>query len=255
MAMINTLSAGPSGAPQDIEFKAESDQTAQKYVIILPDPFDKDKEHLLMIAMHGHGSDRWQYVKDMRGECKGARDIAAKYDMIFISPDYRAKTSWMGPKAEVDLKQIIAEVKTRYKISKVLLVGGSMGGTSALIFTALHPDLISGVSAQNATANLIDYPNFTDAIAASYGGTAQQIPDEYRRRSPEFFPERFNMPVAFTTGGRDTQVPPDSVLRLYEKIKSANPNVLLIHRPEGGHATGYEDTLAAIEFVVSHILK
>jgi hypothetical protein len=25
--------------------------------------------------------------------------------MIFVSPDYRAKTSWMGPKAEADMVQ------------------------------------------------------------------------------------------------------------------------------------------------------
>jgi len=56
-----------------------------------------------MIAFHGHGSNRWQYVKDERGECKGARDVALKNNMIFVSPDYRAKTSWMGPKAEADV--------------------------------------------------------------------------------------------------------------------------------------------------------
>ena len=32
-----------------------------------------------------------------------ARAAAVKYCMIYVSPDYRAKTSWMGPKAEADM--------------------------------------------------------------------------------------------------------------------------------------------------------
>ena len=33
-------------------------------------------------------------------------------------------------------------------------------------------------------------------------------------------------------------------------MKTKNPNVLLIHRPEVGHSTTYEDSKAALEFVV-----
>ena len=73
--------------------------------------------------------------------------------MIMVCPDYRAKTSWMGPKAEADVLQIIAELKKQYKIDKVFVCGGSMGGSSALTFTAMHPDLVDGVVSVNGTAN------------------------------------------------------------------------------------------------------
>ena len=106
--------------------------------------------------------------------------------MIFISPDYRAKTSWMGPKAEADLVQIIEKLQCKYRVDRVFLVGGSMGGTSVLTFAALHPDLVAGVSSQNGTANLVEYRLFQDAIAASFGGSKQAIPDEYKKRSAEF---------------------------------------------------------------------
>ena len=125
-----------------------------------------------------------------------------------------------------------------------------MGGTAALIFAALHPDLIAGVGSFNGTANLLEYERFQDAIAASYGGTKTAIPDEYRKRSAEFWPERFTMPVAVTTGGMDDIVPPQSVLRLAEKLQQAKRRVLSIHRAEGGHATNYEDTRAAMEFML-----
>ncbi len=53
-----------------------------------------------------------------------------------------------------------------------------------------------------------------------------------------------------TTGGKDALVPPQSVLRLAAVLKKISPDVLLIHRPEGGHATDYADGRAALEFVL-----
>ncbi len=239
-----------SGEPVDVVFTASVDASEQRFVEVLPPRFDEQMSHDVVIVLHGHGSDRWQFIKDARGECRGVRDVAAKYGLIVVSPDYRAKTSWMGPKAEADVVQIIAEVKQRHHVNRVFVAGGSMGGTSAITFAVLHPELIAGVCSLNGTANLVEYDRFQDAIAASFGGTKAQVPDEYRRRSAEFFPEKLTMPVALTTGGSDTVVPPQSVRRLAERLQQAKRNVLSIHRDEGGHSTNYEDTCAAMEFVL-----
>ena len=144
--MESSLAAGDLGNPVDVEFKADLDGSSQRYVEMLPKDFQPTQPHDLLIALHGHGSDRWQYVKTERDECKAARDFAARHALIMVSPDYRAKTSWMGPQAEADLVQIIALLRNKYCIRKVFLVGGSMGGTSVLIFSALHPELVAGIS-------------------------------------------------------------------------------------------------------------
>ena len=89
-----------AGEPEDIEFKAEFDGTTQKYVQVLPPNFDPEKPADVLIALHGHGSDRWQFVRQARAECRAVRDVASDRGMILISPDYRASTSWMGPSAE-----------------------------------------------------------------------------------------------------------------------------------------------------------
>jgi pimeloyl-ACP methyl ester carboxylesterase len=156
----------------------------------------------------------------------------------------------MGPKAEADVMQIIADVRRRHKVGRVFLAGGSMGGTAALTFTALHPELVAGICSLNGIANLVEYDKFQDARTASFGGTKTEVPDEYKKRSAEFWLERFTMPVAVTTGGRDDVVPPQSVLRLVEKLKQAGRKVLSIHRETGGHSTTYEDTCAAMEFML-----
>ena len=245
-ALLDALVA----VPQDILFKSNLDGTEQRYVELLPPGFDASELHDVVIALHGHGSDRWQFINQTRGECRGVRDVSAKYGLIMVSPDYRARTSWMSPAAEADVVQIIAELKKRHRVGRVFLAGGSMGGTAALTFAVLHPELVAGVCSLNGTANLVDYENFQEARTVSFGGTKAEVPDEYRKRSAEFYPDKFTMPVAFTTGGKDESVPPQSVLRLAEKLKQAGRKVLSIHREDGGHSTSYEDTMTAMEFIL-----
>ena len=235
--MLLASHAALHAEPQDMVFKSALDGTEQRYVELLPDSFDPMMVQDVLIAFHGHGSDRWQFIKDARGECKGLRDVAAKYGLIFVSPDYRAKTSWMGPAAEADVVQIIAELKTRHHVNRVFIAGGSMGGTAVLTFAALHPDLVAGVCSLNGIANLLEYEKFQDARTASYGGSKAEKPDEYQKRSAELWPEKFTMPISLTTGGKDEVVPPASVLRLAETLKQAKRKVLSIHRETGGHST------------------
>ena len=242
------------GPPKDVAFTADVDGTSQRYVEMLPTDFDPAAEHHVLMAFHGHGSDRWQFVRQTRGTGREARRVAAKYGMIFVAPDYRAKTSWMGPKAEADVLQIIRELRARHRVGKVFLVGGSMGGSSVLTFAALHPDLVAGVCSCNGTANHLEYERFQPAIQASFGGTKDEIPLEYKRRRAEYWPEAFTMPVAITAGGKDRSVPPGSVLRLAHVLKQMKRDVLLIYRPDGGHSTKPADSAAALEFVVRRAL-
>lgn len=242
--------AAELSVPEDLTFKAEFDGSIQHYVQMAPKtPTGTTRD--VLIALHGHGSGRWQYVRDARGECKAARDFAAAHGMTYISPDYRATTSWMGPAAEADMVQLIGLLRRQRPGGRVFLTGASMGGTSALIFAALHPGLLAGVASQNGTANMVEYGNFQDAIAASYGGSRADRLEEYKKRSPELAPEKFTMPVAFAVGGRDTTVPPDSVRRLAARLEKLNKkNVFILDRPAGGHATTYQDTMATLEFIL-----
>ena len=234
----------------DVTFTARCDQTEQKYALILPKAFQPDAEYDLLIALHGHGSDRMQYVKDPRDECRAARDVAAARGMIFLSPDYRAKTSWMGPKAEADVVQIIEDMKHNYRTRRVFLTGASMGGSASLTFAALHPDLIAGVASMNGTANHLEYGQFQEAIRDSFGGTKSDKPEEYKRRSAEYWPERFTMPTGITAGGHDKLVPAESVVRLAHVLEAMKAPVKLVYRETGGHDTKYDDARAILEFVI-----
>lgn len=244
-----------SQSPKEISFTSKLDHTTQKYLLSSPPGASAEQTIPLLILLHGHGSDRRQAFNDNVAEFRAARDVAAAHKMLVISPDYRAKTSWMGPAAEADMLQIFDDVKKQYRIGKAILAGASMGGSSALTFTALHPNLVDGVVAMNGTANHLEYENFQDAIKASFGGAKSELPAEYKTRSAEYWPERFTMPIAITAGGKDSTVPPASVLRLAEIVKKLRPdNVLLVYREDGGHSTTYDDSKAAFEFVIDKLI-
>lgn len=244
------------GEMEDVKFKADCDGTEQNYILILPPRFQNGKKCDVLIALHGHGSDRKQPTLDTFPEFRTARKVASENSMIYVSPDYRATTSWMGPSAEADVVQIIGDLKKKYKIGRVFICGASMGGASCLTFTALHPELIDGVASMNGTANHVEYDNFQSFIKNSFGGSKTDIPDEYKKRSAELWPEKFKMPVGIAAGGKDTIVPAKSVLRLAEKLKTANrSNVLLIYREDGGHSTSEDDARAILEFIIKKAPK
>ncbi len=257
VALVVSLKLCPTflaaGEPQDLVFVSDHDRSQQRYVVVTPDKFDPAQPISMLIALHGHGADRWQFVLDERDECRATRDAAKRFGMILVAPDYRAKTSWMGPAAEADTLQIIDLLNKEYRIKQLIISGGSMGGTGALTFAALHPELVDGVVAMNGTANLVDYEGFQDAIAESFGGSKITKQEEYRKRSAELNGERLSMPIAMTTGGRDTIVPPESTIRLADYLSKQKSPVLLIHRPDGGHETNYEDAKRAFDFVLEKL--
>ena len=171
----------------------------------------------------------------------------------------------MGAAAEADTVQLIGLLKNRYKVRKVYLAGGSMGGASVLTFAVLHSELVNGVSVQNGIANLLEYNvdihyvvSVQTAIKDAFGGRSNETPEQYKKRNPEayrnrsaeFHPEKFTMPLAITVGDKDRLAPPQSVLRLAKAVKQHNPNVLVIERPSGGHETNCADTERALEFVI-----
>ena len=251
-----SLSAEPiSGAIEAtlVEFQTK-DGVGERYYEYVPSTFDPDKKTTLIIALHGHGSEFGQVFLGSYKEYCATNDVAAKRNAVVVSPDYGSTTSWMGPKAEKDVVAIIAHQKKKRRYDKVIISGGSMGGSSAMTFTALHPELIDGVVAMNGTANHLEYERFQDAISESFGGTKSEVPLEYKNRSAEYFPERFlGKPTAITLGSLDDVVPPDSARRLAHAIQKMGGTVVVIERADVGHATPYDESVQAFDFVFDNL--
>ena len=137
------FAVGAFASPVERSFRASCDGSEQKYMVIVPE--GQKTFAGALVALHGHGSDRRQFAEDGRGECKAAREAAASRNLVYVSPDYRAKCSWMGPQAESDVLDLLEVLRGEYGVSTFYFCGGSMGGTSALTFAVRHPHLVAGV--------------------------------------------------------------------------------------------------------------
>ena len=73
---LSLVSALGASQPRDISFVAAHDRQEQRYVLMLPEAYDSAQPHDLLICLHGHGSDRWQFVRAERGETRAARAAA-----------------------------------------------------------------------------------------------------------------------------------------------------------------------------------
>jgi len=78
-----------------------------------------------------------------------------------------------------------------------------MGGSAALTFAALHPRLFDGVASMNAVANYLECELLEENVQKAFGGTRAEIPNEYKMRSADFWPEKLAIPVGLTVGGKD----------------------------------------------------
>jgi pimeloyl-ACP methyl ester carboxylesterase len=80
-------------------------------------------------------------------------------------------------------------------MKKTIFCSGSMGGTSNLIYAALHPEDVRGLVIHGAATDLSSYYRWcetqkqpiiheiAEAIRNSYGGTPDEKPDLYLRHS------------------------------------------------------------------------
>jgi len=88
--------AGAFGVVEDVEFLAGCDGVLQRYVVGLPEGFEGGRERDVCVALHGHGSGRWQFVRDGRDECRSTKSSGNQGGMRVLCGKLTAATSAAG---------------------------------------------------------------------------------------------------------------------------------------------------------------
>jgi len=132
---------------------------------------------------------------------------------------------------------------------KFVFISGSMGGTGALIYAALHPEDVAAVAAMcpaTDIASLHAYCAGTDdvrflaeAICSAYGGTPDEVPDVYDRHSALRHRDRLAMPIYIAHGSDDASIP---VAESRALAAAGIPGRLKYREIPGGH---HDSPLAA----------
>ncbi len=154
----------------------------------------------------------------------------------------------MGPSAATQLHQLLNFLRQTHGVRKIVLVGGSMGGTSALIFACLFPQEVAGVLTLCPATDLSSYWHWCQAhadklpvleqihqaITAAYGGTPVTHPAVYHAHSALENADRLTMPIAISHGDADQIIPVEQSRRLIGRLQ-AHPALRYQEIPGGGH--------------------
>lgn len=224
-------------------FIAQADGSEQTYLLLLPPHFET--ADTLVVAFHGHGSHQEQFITpEIYGDSFGELTrLLQQRNIIYTALEYRGN-SWMGPLAEADTRQVIAELRAEFAPRRVVLVGGSMGGTSVLIYAACNPEGVDGVFSMCPATDAEEFyhealagplPELAHAISASYGGSPEEAPEEYSRRSSRRHAARLTMPLTIVHGDADALISVSHSRELVKRLTALGAPVCYVEIPGGDH--------------------
>ena len=162
----------------------------------------------------------------------------------FLSVDYRGKASWLNQAALADVDQNVQAALLRFPARKIILVGTSMGGCSALSYSYLAaPDIkekIVGVLACEGAGDLVALYKETDSdlvrkgLIEAFGGLPEIRGNEYAHHSILSNLAMVNRKVRYVllSASQDDVVPSALQKSMAEKLKGAVDSVELIEFPD-----------------------
>ncbi|MFA9478053.1 alpha/beta hydrolase family protein [Phycisphaerales bacterium AB-hyl4] len=184
-----------------------------------------------LVVLHGHNASGDQLLTrpDIR---KRWWPMLGDMSMGVVLPNLRGN-AWMGPAAQMDLAGLLHWLHTNHGTKQVILVGGSMGGTGTLTFTANHPQDVAAAVALCPATDVGDYHQWcrhgcatspllceiADAIEWSYGGTPAKVPTAYEGDNVRKNHQKLVMPLAIVHGTADETIPVDQSRLLAERLR------------------------------------
>lgn len=270
MALLATLLLGLADpgearelpAPVVEGFNCSLDGSRWPYLVQLP----PGEPQGVLIYLHGH------YSNEQQGMTEGSyadafgrlREECLRREWAYVSTYYGGNT-WMGPVAESGVADLIGLLRERWPGRPVYLCGGSMGGSSTLVFAVRRPELLSGVIALCPAADVQAYyrrlepatagveQNIAAAIRVHYRADGHDLETELAARSAVLNAERLTMPVYLSHGAVDSLIPVDYARALATRLQALGRPVQYVELPEGDHDAPVVqvDWVEALDFVES----
>jgi pimeloyl-ACP methyl ester carboxylesterase len=228
-----------SGQVTEHTFVSIADGTTDTYAL-LPPQHPEQLDNTLIVYLHGMGSNILEPFAAPATKTI-AQAIQGKYpNACILAPSYRKDASWGSDPALSDITQNIRCVMQQYPFKRIILMGTSMGGCTALLYaTEAPPDIrqkLTGIVSVEGAGNLADLAATTEAanvrwaIQVAMGGDAKQVPAQYARKS--FIPniEKLSpaVRVAVVSASRDKVVKPELQQRIVSVLQEHSNGVKMI---------------------------
>lgn len=209
-----------------------------KGYIKLPENYDFQKQYPLILYFYGRGGSALN-INFASSEFNVFWEKAYKSGYIIAIPEC-GSDSWFNENAENVTLEMLDFLSKKLSIAQgCYVIGGSMGGASALIFAAKHKEKVKAVC---DIFGITDYTrfynegNYRDSIAKAYGGTPSEKPQAYLDRSAiNHIDELKGIPILVIHGDKDTIVPKWHSDLFVEKLKQSGGTVEYIVVPGKGH--------------------
>ena len=227
---------------ESVIFPGENGQDVNAELLL---PYDSNtRPRPLLVLFHGwRGVPIDPYFTDYT-------PAALEQGWIVASPQQRGQNA-LGPggqplaslRSQHDAIKLVAYMESHYQIDpeRVYVGGFSMGGMMAGMMAAKYPDTFAAAVTHMAITDLRDwYYEVSDyrqsQIITETGGTPQEMPFEYDRRSPKELASNLkNTPIAIVHGISDTVVPPHQAQDFYDAIALNTPVSEELHWYQGDH--------------------
>ena len=195
-----------------------------KAYIYLPDNFQVGKQYKFILFFHGAGYSNGQPGNVGHQGFEKFRKMAAEKGYIIAVPSYA--TTWYNRKAENITNAMLHSLEQELKINldRIHVMGGSMGGMSALIWSSRNMERVISICTVYAVADVVEQAKAKEhhgkSMNSSYGGTYAEKPYFHEsRRAMNYVSVLAQIPLLLVHGDKDTLVSMDQSKNLYDAIK------------------------------------
>ena len=241
----------------DIRYK--SDEYTVQGFLSLPDDY-LEKEYPVLIYNRG-GS-------NLESAKIGSINVHTPYyfsrmGFIVLATQHRGWGEGSG-KDEMggrDIQDVIALVdlaeKFTFSNGKIYMLGWSRGAEDTYMALSRDNRIAAAVAGAGATDAAKNYYEREEGMKRAWieatGGTPEEVPEEYEKRSAIYWADKINTPLLIAQGTEDWRVLMHHSVDLYEKMKSMGKDVELQIYEGEDHDTAFNNHLGTyLQWLLEH---
>ncbi len=136
----------------------------------------------------------------------------------------------------IDIGNLAKEMLSKDYIDpeQMFIMGYSRGAHNALLAVEKY-DYFKAAALWSTPVDMFDHVEVNPWIAHMFGGSSEEVPEEYRIRSSIYFVEQINCPLLLIHGEMDDVVPVRHTLQLAQALDKYNKYYELKVFPKEGH--------------------